>query len=204
MDDKVILLATHNQAKVREFNEMLNPLGFKVIPSNELNIDMEKAKESAPNFNGNSLIKATYAYSEANGKCPVLADDSGLCVWALDGFPGVNSARFNVDGDYSYEAKQKAIIKMLENKEDRSASFFCVLTFIGTDGIAHQFIGEAKGKIATVIHDENHGFGYDPIFFSYDLNKCFGQATSEEKDSISHRGKATQLFLDFFAKYIQR
>lgn len=197
MKNKTIVLASHNANKAREFNEMLTPLGYEVITADTLGIDMEKVEETAPNFRGNSLIKATYAYQMAKGKYAVIADDSGLCVHGLDDFPGVMSARFNVDGDYSYPSKQKAIIKMLEGKKDRSASFFCVITYIDVNGEPFQFMGEAKGVIAQEIHDGGHGFGYDPIFFSDDLKKCFEEATSEEKDSISHRGKATKQFVEF-------
>ena len=200
MTEKIILLASHNKGKVKEFNELLSPYGFKAVPADELGIDMEKAQETAPNFRGNSLIKATYAYQQSEGKYPVISDDSGLCVWGLNGFPGVHSARFNVDGDYSYKAKQLKIIDMLKDKEDKSASFFCVLTYIDENGEPHQFMGEAKGHIAKDIHDCGNGFGFDPIFFSDDLGKCFGEASSTEKDSISHRGKATKQFLDFFEK----
>lgn len=197
MDSKTILLASHNANKAREFTEMLSPLGYEVLTADKLGIDMDEVEETSSTFRGNSLIKAAYAYQKSNGRYPVVSDDSGLCVHGLDDFPGVMSARFNVDGDYSYPTKQKAIIEMLEGKEDRSASFFCVLTYIDEKGEPHQFMGEAKGEIATSIHDGGHGFGYDPIFMSKDLGKCFGEATEEEKDSISHRGKATRQFLDF-------
>lgn len=199
---RTILLATHNKGKVREFNEILKPLDFDVISADSINIDMEKAEETSSTFRGNSLIKAVYAYQQSKGMYPVIADDSGLCVWGLGGFPGVQSARFNDNGDYSYPAKQKAIIKMLEGKDDKSASFFCVLTFIDAEGQPFQFVGEAKGKIADCPHDEGNGFGYDPIFLSDDLGKCFGQASAAEKDSVSHRGKAVSAFLDFFKQHI--
>ncbi len=86
MTEKIILLASHNKGKVKEFNELLSPYGFKAVPADELGIDMEKAQETAPNFRGNSLIKATYAYQQSEGKYPVISDDSGLCVWGLNVF----------------------------------------------------------------------------------------------------------------------
>lgn len=204
MEDKILLLATHNEGKVKEFNQLLKPFGYKAIPASSLNIDMEKAQETSETFRGNSLIKAVYAYQQSQGKYAVLADDSGLCVWGLDGFPGVHSARFNVNGDTSYVAKQTAIINMLKDKSDRSASFFCVLTFISKEGEPFQFIGEAKGNITKTIHDAGHGFGFDPVFLSDDLHKTFGEATMEEKDRVSHRGKATESFLAFFRNMIQK
>lgn len=204
MENKTLLLATHNQGKVREFNTLLEPLGYKAIEADSLGIDMEKVEETSETFRGNSLIKAVYAYQQSKGEFPVLADDSGLCVWGLNGFPGVHSSRFSVDGDTSYLTKQNAILKMLEGKKDRSASFFCVLTFITKEGEPFQFVGEAKGEITDKILDSGKGFGYDPIFFSPALKKTFGQATTQEKDAVSHRGKATSAFLAFFSKIIKK
>lgn len=198
MAEKILLLATHNAGKAKEFDDLLKGTGYKAVLASERSIDMEGAEETAPSFRGNSLIKAVYAYRKSGGKLPVVADDSGLCVWGLGGFPGVLSARFSVDGDFSYEAKQKEILHRLEGKRDRSASFFCALTYIDREGQPFQFVGEAKGRIAEQIRDGGKGFGYDPIFWSDELGKTFGEATLQEKDEVSHRAKASKAFLEFF------
>jgi len=192
--DKIILFATSNENKIREIKEMLLPLGFKVLCLKDVNLSIE-AEETSATFEGNSFIKANDIASRCS--YPVLADDSGLSIVALNGFPGVHSARF-MEG-HPYKEKCLSLIKMLVGKDNREAYYTDCLTFIDKKkNIVKSFVGKTFGEI-TKTYDDNakFGFGYDPIFYSYDLNKTFGQSTSEEKDKISHRGKALKQLLDY-------
>ena len=121
--------------------------------------------------------------------CDVLADDSGLCVNALDGRPGIYSARYS--GDHDNQANRDKIRSELKDKEDRSAYFFCGIILYHQDGTYEYFEGKTTG---TIIDEErgNKDFGYDCIFLSDDLNKTFGEATEEEKNSVSHRARALE------------
>lgn len=191
---KTIVFATSNKDKIREVKEMLLPLGYDVISMKDLNLEITH-EEDAETFEGNSKIKA----EEIASKCsfPVISDDSGLLIDALDGFPGVHSARF-MEG-HSYNEKNQALLEMLKGKDNRHASYETVITFIDKEkGIEVCFPGKNDGEISTTI-DSNpiNGFGYDPIFFSYDLNKKFSQATPSEKDGVSHRGKAIKKLVEF-------
>lgn len=191
---KTIVFASSNLDKVREVKEVLEPYGYKILSLKDLNLEVTHP-EDAETFEGNSKIKA----EDIAMKCdyPVLSDDSGLSIDTLDGFPGVHSARF-MEG-HDYKEKNQALLDMLKDKENRKASYFTVMTYIDkSKNIEKVFPGENAGEIALTI-DENpiNGFGYDPIFFSYDLNKTFSRATPEEKDAVSHRGKALQKVLEF-------
>ncbi len=194
---KTIVFASSNQDKVREVREMLEPIGYKVLSLKDLNLEVTRP-EDALTFEGNSRIKA----EDIASKCeyPVLSDDSGLSIDALDGFPGVHSARF-MEG-HDYKEKNEALIEMLKDKKNRKASYLTVMTYIDkSKGIEEVFPGENAGEITTT-QDMNpiNGFGYDPIFFSYDLKKTFSQATPEEKDAVSHRGKAIRKVVEFLKK----
>lgn len=198
-ETKTILFATHNHGKALEMNAMLAPLGFRVITADKLGLDMSQAKETADTFKGNSLIKARYAYRMIRGAYPVLADDSGICFTGLGGFPGVHSARWTVDGDSSYLAKNNKILEFLKGNPDRGALFECVLTLIDDKG-EHIFSGECRGRVADRPSQAKNGFGYDPIFFCPEIGKTFADATTQEKDGVSHRGKAVKLLLDYLGK----
>lgn len=191
---KTIVFASGNQDKVREVREMLEPIGYKVLSLKDLHLEVTHP-EDAETFEGNSRIKA----EDIASKCdyPVLSDDSGLSIDVLDGFPGVHSARF-MEG-HDYHEKNEAILEMLKDKQNRKASYFTVITYIDkSKNIEKVFPGENAGEIA-LTQDENpiNGFGYDPIFYSYDLKKTFSQATPEEKDAVSHRGKALKDVVEF-------
>jgi XTP/dITP diphosphohydrolase len=194
MDKKEIVIATGNQNKLREFRRMLEPYGFKVDSLKEEGVEID-IEETGKTFEENSYLKASCIAQKLPDKI-VIADDSGLQVHALDNFPGIYSARF-MEG-HPYEEKCKEIIKRLEGKTDRSANFVCAITLVNYGPAPLYFVGKAYGKIADKIcgHD---GFGYDPIFISDDLGKTFAEATPEEKDSVSHRGKAFRL-LEAFLK----
>lgn len=189
---KDIVIATHNEGKMIEFRRMLEPLGFNVLSLRDIGLRPE-AEENGTTFAENSLIKAHDIAGRAKGYA-VIADDSGLEIHALDGFPGIRSARF-MEG-HPYSEKCKEIIHRLENKEDRSADFVSAVSLVSYDGEDHVFIGQTDGYITKEIKGEG-GFGYDPIFFSPELNKTFGEATGEEKDKVSHRSRALRKLEDY-------
>ena len=179
-----VIAATHNKGKLKEFNEILNKLGFEVISQKDSGIDIEP-EENGKTFAENSLIKAR-AIKELC-EYAVLADDSGLCVDALDGAPGVYSARYA--GENATDADRIAkLLCELEGKYNRKAKFVSSIAFILPNGEEIVTEGEVHGTITNEASGEG-GFGYDPVFLSDELGKTFGDATAEEKNSISHRGR---------------
>ena len=187
-----IVIATNNPNKVEEYRQMFASISnIKLFSLKDENIHIE-IEENGKTFKENSLIKAE-AISKFTNKF-VLADDSGLEIEALDNFPGIYSARF-MEGR-PYKEKWAAIFEMLKNKENKNAQFHCAITFITPTKDKYVFEGIEKGYITENIEGEN-GFGYDPIFFSNSLNKTFGNATEEEKNAVSHRGKAFSQLLEF-------
>ena len=187
-----IVIATNNPNKVEEYRQMFASISnIKLFSLKDENIHIE-IEENGKTFKENSLIKAE-SISKLTDKF-VLADDSGLEIEALDNFPGIYSARF-MEGR-PYKEKWAAIFEMLKNKENKNAQFHCAITFITPSKDKYVFEGIEKGYITEKIEGEN-GFGYDPIFFSNSLNKTFGNATEEEKNAVSHRGKAFSQLLEF-------
>ena len=187
-----IVIATNNPNKVEEYRQMFASISnIKLFSLKDENIHIE-IEENGKTFKENSLIKAE-TISKFTNKF-VLADDSGLEIEALDNFPGIYSARF-MEGR-PYKEKWAAIFEMLKNKENKNAQFHCAITFITPTKEKYVFEGIEKGYITEKIEGEN-GFGYDPIFFSLSLNKTFGNATEEEKNAVSHRGKAFSQLLEF-------
>ncbi len=188
---KEIILATTNQGKLKEFNEMAKNLDIKFIT-----IDMPEIDENGKTFEENSYIKAKTISDFTNRV--VLADDSGLEVTCLDNKPGVHTARYMNHLD-SYNDRCKALIEDINSKNttDRSARFVCVLTLVYPDGRYFHFRGESIGEITKKLFGTN-GHGYDPVFYSLDLKKTFAEASIEEKDSVSHRGRAFKKLEEFF------
>ena len=183
-----IIAATKNKNKLREFGEILKD--FEIISQEEagVNIDVE---ETGTTFEENSMIKAK-AIFEATGICAI-ADDSGLCVDALGGEPGIYSARYGGEG-LDDKGRTALLLKNMEDVPDekRSARFVCVITLVGNDGIITAR-GECEGKIDYSPKGEN-GFGYDPVFFVEQFGKTMAEISPEEKNAISHRGKALEIF----------
>ena len=187
-----IVIATNNPNKVEEYRQMFASISnIKLFSLKDENIHIE-IEENGKTFKENSLIKAE-SISKLTDKF-VLADDSGLEIEALDNFPGIYSARF-MEGR-PYKEKWAAIFEMLKNKENKNAQFHCAITFITPTKEKYVFEGNEKGYITENIEGEN-GVGYDPIFFSNSLNKTFGNANEEEKNAVSHRGKAFSQLLEF-------
>ena len=189
MDKKQrIVLASGNAHKIREIGEMLPE--FEVVGYKELGFDQEIV-EDGNTFYENALIKARTVSEALN--LPALADDSGICVDALGGEPGIYSARYAGDGDDKHN--NALLLKNMEDKLDRKAKFVCCMVFYKPNGEIITATGETHGEIMREEQGEN-GFGYDPLFFSYDLNKCMGIASAKEKNTISHRFRAINALKD--------
>lgn len=210
-----LIIATHNKGKLKEFKEIFKDK-FEVLslPYNGFDCEIE---ESGKTFYENALIKARTIF-ENTGELS-LGDDSGLCVNALDGAPGLYSARFGGENLTQME-KNKLLIDSLAPFEDKSAKFVCTLVLYGkvtdksekTDKISSDYSdyvgngknselgviaageGETRGKIIDKEKGDN-GFGYDPIFYSDELEKTFGEATEDEKNEVSHRSRAIKSLL---------
>ena len=180
---KRIVIASGNKGKIKEFAEML--VGFEVLGCKDLGV-IEEIEENGETFYENALIKAKYV-SEKLG-VPCLADDSGLMVECLDGAPGVYSARYAGE-NATDKLNNEKLLKEMKNSQNRRAKFVSSLVLYYPNGQIVTATGETLGEILTESQGEN-GFGYDPLFFSYDLRKSFGVATDEEKNSVSHRGRA--------------
>ena len=189
-----VILASKNQHKLTELSTILSQLGFEIALESEYGLDID-VEETGTTFEENSFLKAD-AVMKASG-LPVLADDSGLMVDALDGAPGVYSAR------YGHKASDKErTAYLLENMKEvpegkRGAKFVCVITCLFPDGRKIVARGECPGVIARAPHGEN-GFGYDPVFYLPELGMTYAELPSEQKNAISHRARALQ---DFCRKY---
>ena len=191
-----VILASKNPHKLTELSVILSQHGFKIALESEYGLDID-VDETGTTFEENSLLKAE-AVMKASG-LPVLADDSGLMVDALDGAPGVYSARY---GHKSSDGERTAFL--LENMKDvpddkRTAKFVCVITCLWPDGRKIVARGECPGVITHEVHGEN-GFGYDPVFYLPELGMTYAELPSEQKNAISHRARALQ---EFCRKYQQ-
>lgn len=180
-----IIAATNNANKIKEITSLFSELGFEVVSQKDAGIDID-VEETGNTFAENALIKARAVAMLCDDY--VLADDSGLCVDSLDGRPGVYSARYAGEGASDAQKIEK-LLSELEDKDDRKAKFVTSIAFIFPDGREIVTKGEVHGKITLEPRGEN-GFGYDPVFFSTELCKTFAEADMEEKNSISHRGRA--------------
>jgi XTP/dITP diphosphohydrolase len=181
-----LVLASNNVGKVKEFQALLAPLNFEVIPQGLLGI--ASAEEPHHRFIENALAKARHA-SSASG-LPALADDSGICAHALDGRPGVHSARYAGENANDLANNQK-LISELSNQSDRSAHYVCALALVSSADDPNPLIVEASWH--GVIMDEAkgmNGFGYDPHFFLPELNLTAAELDPAQKNLVSHRGQA--------------
>jgi XTP/dITP diphosphohydrolase len=190
---KKIIFASNNKGKIREVKEILSPLGFDVISQKEAGFDFE-AEETGTTFAENSAIKAHALFEKS--KLAVIADDSGLCIDALDGQPGVYSSRFAGENATDEEKYLYVLEKMKDvPDEKRTARFVCNICYIDEEGNEKHIEGKCEGKIAKEPKGEN-GFGYDPIFVVGD--KSMAQLTEAEKNKISHRGNALKGLKEYF------
>ena len=185
-----VVLASKNPHKLVEISQITEAFGFDLVLQSELGLDMD-VEETGTTFEENSLQKAR-AVMEATG-LPALADDSGIAVDALDGAPGVYSARY---GDPSLDDRGRMML-LLQNTEQvpdgqRQAQFVCVITFVDPDGTVIQARGEIHGELTREPRGEN-GFGYDPIFYYPPFGKTTAEVPSEMKHQVSHRGNALRV-----------
>ena len=191
------VLATHNPGKLREMGEILKDFGIEVVSPRDLGITVD-VEETGTTFAENALLKAKAICKEAN--LPAIADDSGLCVNALNGGPGVYSARFGGEG-LDDIGRYRLLLQMMHGQADRRAHFHTTITCAFPNGDILKNDGDVEGTIAFAPMGEN-GFGYDPVFFVPDKRKTFAQLSAEEKAEISHRGKALRAFKETLKNYL--
>jgi XTP/dITP diphosphohydrolase len=193
----IIVLATNNENKVKEFKELLKdtPVTIKYLKDYG---PLPEAIEDGETFDDNAYKKA-FHYARVLG-LPCLADDSGLAVDALDGRPGVHSARYAGEKATDRENCDKLLSEM-EDKKERAAHFVCVLSLATPGGPALTWEGRCDGEITTERRGES-GFGYDPVFFFPELDKTFAEASMEEKSGVSHRGRALAEFVSEIDKVL--
>ena len=183
---KKLVLASSNPGKLREFRQMLEPLGIEVIPQSELSIP--DAEEPFGTFVENALAKARHASRLAG--LPAMADDSGICVRALRGEPGVHSARYAGEPK-SDDRNNEKLLKELAAHQDKRAHYYCVIVLMrhGEDPEPLIAVGTWQGEITSPARGSN-GFGYDPYFLLKDLGLTAAELDPAQKNATSHRGKA--------------
>ncbi len=193
-----IFIATKNAKKLEELSRILVPMGIEVVSERDLDKPLNEVEETGTTFEENAILKAKAGLNET-GYISV-ADDSGLCVDYLDGAPGIYSARYS--GGHGNDAENnKKILRELEGvpMEKRTAYYVAAIACVFPDGRSFTVRGECHGHIAFE-ESGSCGFGYDPLFISE--KGCIGHLSAEEKDSISHRGKALRLFKEELKKYL--
>ena len=180
-----IIFATNNAHKLSEVQAVLGE-GFELVTPRMCGVE-EDIPETAETLEGNASQKARYLYEKTGLDC--FADDTGLEVEALDGAPGVHSARYATDG-HDFAANNRLLLKNLEGKENRRARFRTVISLI-EGGEEHLFEGIVEGRI--IDHESGEeGFGYDPLFVPDGFDRTFAEMTAEEKNAVSHRGRAVR------------
>ena len=189
-----VVLASKNKHKLVEISKITEKFGIELVLQSELGIDID-VEETGTTFEENSLIKAE-AVMKASG-LPALADDSGIAVDALNGEPGVYSARYGFDDTLDDWGRLELLLKNTENVPDgqRQAQFVCVITMVTPDNQVIQARGEIHGELTREPRGEN-GFGYDPIFYYPPFGKTTAELSPEEKNQVSHRGNALRVFYD--------
>jgi XTP/dITP diphosphohydrolase len=189
---KKLVIASNNPGKLREIGQILAPLGIEIIPQSVLAVP--EAEEPHASFIENALAKARHA-ARLTG-LPALADDSGICVDALKGAPGVGSAHYA--GEPRSDARNnRKLLEMLEAEDDRRAHYYCVMVLMrhGDDPQPLVAEGEWRGEILREPHGSG-GFGYDPLFLDPILGKTGAELAPEQKNRVSHRGKALTALVD--------
>ena len=188
-----LVVATHNPGKVREIGDLLKPFGMQAVSAGDL--DISEPDETGVTFAENACQKAVH--STKSSGLPALADDSGLEVAALDGQPGIYSARWG-GADKNFEMAMERVHNELEaagatSPEQRTANFICVLALALPDGTCHTYEGKVFGSIAWPMRGL-HGFGYDPIFVPDGHDITFGEMDPVKKHQMSHRARAFEIF----------
>ncbi len=186
-----ICFASHNQNKIQEISELL-PKNYEVVGLRNLGISIE-IPETGTTLEENSRLKALYVFRKFH--LSVFSDDSGLEVDALNGEPGVYSARYSGE-DKNDDKNIDLLLNNLHGKDDRKARFKTVITLLESSGIEHRFFGIIEGRIINERRGSN-GFGYDPVFVPEGYSHTFAELSSEEKNKISHRARAIQNLLSY-------
>lgn len=193
------VLATNNPKKLTEMAAILESLGVEVVSPKDLGIHIE-VEETGTTFAENAMLKAKAICEAAN--LPAIADDSGLCVDALNGAPGVYSARYGGEG-LDDVGRYRLLLENLRGQTSRAAHFACAIACAFPNGDTLTAEGKCPGTIAFAPMGEG-GFGYDPIFFVPEKARTFAQLTAGEKAEISHRGKALEIFAQKLATYLKK
>ena len=186
-----VVLASKNKHKLVEISKITEKFGFDLVLQSELGVDID-VEETGTTFEENSFLKAE-AVMKATG-LPALADDSGIAVDALNGEPGIYSARYGFDDTLDDWGRLLLLLKNTEHVPDgqRQAQFVCVITMVTPEGEVIQARGEIHGELTREARGEN-GFGYDPIFYYPPLGKTTAELSSEEKNQVSHRANALKI-----------
>lgn len=194
---KKLLVASHNQGKVRELRELLEPFGIETVSAAEF--DLPEPEETEPTFSGNARLKSVAA-ATASG-LPALSDDSGICVVDLNGDPGIYSARWggeNKDFAMASERIRRELADKGKQPEGSAAYYICVLSLAQPDGSSIEFEGRIDGKLTFPARGEN-GFGYDPIFVPNHDTRTFGEMSQLEKNQNNHRADAFKKFTEYLS-----
>ena len=189
-----VVLASHNKHKLVEISKITEKFGIELVLQSELGVDID-VEETGKTFEENSYLKAE-AVMKATG-LPALADDSGIAVDALNGEPGIYSARYGFDDTLDDWGRLLLLLKNTEHVPDgqRQAQFVCVITMVTPEGQVIQARGEIHGELTREARGEN-GFGYDPIFYYPPFGKTTAELEPEEKHAVSHRGNALRVFYE--------
>ncbi len=188
---KKIVVATNNLNKLYEYKSLLKGSEFEIVSLKDIGLSGD-IPENGSTFSENAVEKALFVAKKTT--LPIIADDSGLVVNALDGFPGIYSRRFMEN--QSYEIKNQEIINRLQEFSDKSAKFVASIALVNYEKFPQVFTGEVKGLIVEQAKGTN-GFGYDPIFYVPKLEKTLAEASDEEKNAVSHRAVALKALIDF-------
>ena len=194
------VLASKNKKKLVEMRRILSPLGINVISEADSGVTFPEVEENGTTFEENATIKARSACEACN--MPAIADDSGICVDALGGAPGIYSARYAGEGHNDDDNNEKLLAELVNVPEsERTAYYVCAICCCFPDGRSFTVRGECHGRIGYEYKGEG-GFGYDPLFLVGDGDLTFGELTDEQKDELSHRGKALRDFAEIIKEYI--
>jgi len=193
------VLATHNLKKLAEMRAILSGLDVEVVTPAEAGVEVD-VEETGTTFAANAMLKAKAVCAAAG--LPAIADDSGLCVDALNGGPGVYSARYGGE-DLDDRGRYRLLLNSMRGQTSRAAHFSCAVACAFPNGDTLAAEGRCDGAIAFAPMGEG-GFGYDPVFLVPEKGKTFGQLTAEEKSAISHRGRALAAFTEKLGTYLKK
>ena len=193
------VLATHNPGKLKEMGAILARFGVEVVSPKDLGLTVD-VEETGTTFAENAMLKAKAICAAA--QLPAIADDSGLCVDALNGGPGVYSARYGGEG-LDDRGRYMLLLNNMRGQTTRAAHLACAIACAFPNGDTLTAEGRCDGTIAFAPMGEG-GFGYDPVFFVPEKAKTFGQLTAEEKSAISHRGRALESFVGKLETYLKK